>query len=193
MLKSLYLLIILGAFSCDKANKKKESNISKKEIVTVEQKETLVQRNLNDKENLVKQFLDLFHSDFVSVKSLEHIFGSSLVEEEYLFFNSCEREKSSEECSNTFRQCLKDLSFCKSFIFKEIKKNKEVQKLSIPKNRTSILNTLKKVNDNEYQTKVGDITIKFLFTLDERGTKILMRDFYINDKSIFWGMFKEAN
>jgi hypothetical protein len=192
MLKSLYLLIILGAFSCDKANKKKERNISKKEIVA-QQKENPTQRNLNDKEKLIYRFLNLFDADFASISAIEDIFGSVGVEEDYIFFKKCEAKNSVKYCDEAYDNYFKDASKNESLIFKEIKKNKELKKLSIPKNRTSILNSLKKVNDNEYQTKFGDITIKFLFTLDERGTKILMRDFYINDKSIFLGMFKEAN
>ena len=193
MLKSLYLLIILGALSCDKANKKKESNISNEEIVTVERKETPIQRNLNDKEKLIKQFLDLFHADFVSMASIENFFGRVGVEEDYFFFKECEVKNTYDYCHRFIIECTNNLQKCESFVFKELIKNQLVQELFIPKNKTHILKSLNKESNNKYHARIGNNTIKFLFRMNEAGTRFVFSDIYINDKSIFLGMFKEAN
>lgn len=85
---------------------------------------------------------------------------------------------------------FKDISKSESYVFRELKKNKLAQDILVPENKKIIIDSLQKVSNNEYQAKVGNNTIKFLFTLDERGTNILIRDFYINNQSIFWGMFR---
>lgn len=190
MLKSFCLSVILGFLSCDKANGDKENNVLKKELIT-NQKQTISQGSLNNEEKLIKQFLELFDANAVSVQDFEELFGRSSAEgEEYFFFKECESENTFDYCFKAYDDYFSDPAKCESLNFKEIKKNSLVQELLMPENKTLILKSLDKMSDNKYQAKVGDNTIKFILRMNEASTKLVFSDVYINEKSIFWGIFK---
>ena len=184
-MKNIIIIIFLLTLSCNQS-KKKVQNL--KEIIVL--KDTTTSKLFDEKQKLISDFLDLFITGFGSVTSIENLFGEVGVEEEHFFFKECQVEHTFDYCFKAYDDYFKDSSKSESFIFKEIKKNKLVQELSIPENKILLLNSLNKINDYEYQGKLKSKHIKFLFRENERGTKILIRDFYIDNQSIFNGLFK---
>ena len=188
MIKNIFYIYIslLFLFSC---NHSKKDNESKQVFIEQKDKATVKEPiKLDEKEKLVKEFLDMFSSDFVSIKSFENLFGSYLVEEEGLFFEKCEAKNTIEYCNKAFDNCLLDTSKCQSLIFLKIKKSKTIQQTSLNLEKEFILKNLEKIDNYKYQSKYKNNNYLFTFTGNEEG-KWIIKDFLVNHKSIFEGLF----
>ena len=184
MFKIIYLLIFISFFSCNKNGNRKKSDIT--ETNNVHKNVALVQDSqFNKKEKIVKAFFDLFDEEFVSIKAFENVFGSHLVEEEYFFYQNCEKENNVKYCNEVFDNCIENPSKCKSNLFHEVKKSEVLKKVSFVQNRVSIFKNLKKIDEYNYQSNFKDINCKFNFSYDEREKKLIINRFSVNGTSIF--------
>lgn len=185
MLKIIYISILLSLFSCNETNSKKEvlDNKQSKPKVVLKEKDLL-----DNKEKIIKSFLDLFDNDFVSITNFETFFGSYLVEEEELFFKECEKNNDIEYCNETFDNCIKDKSKCQSKVFLKIREQESIKDILPEQNRIIILQNIKKVDDYNYISTFENNTYKFNFTSSEEG-KVIINRFSINGNSIFEDLF----
>ena len=187
MLKIIYISILTTLFSCGNANEKKEGST----INTVDIEKTIVvekSKELDDKEQPIKAFFNLFDNNFVSMKDFEDIFGSYLVEEEELFFQDCENNNNIDYCNKAFDDCLKDISKCQSKVFSKIKELTIIKNVLPKQSRQLILQNIKKIDDFNYESVLKDSVYKFNFTNSETG-KIIINRFSVNNTSIFKDLF----
>ena len=186
MLKIIYISIFISLFSCGEKNKKKERV---DDIKASNQKVVLKEKVLlDDKQEIIKSFFDLFDNDFVSITNFETFFGSYLVEEEELFFQECEKNNDIEHCNETFDNCLKDKSKCESKVFLKIKEQESVKDILLKQNRIIILQNIKKIDDYNYTSTFENNTYTFNFTSSEERKMVINR-LSINGNSIFKDLF----
>lgn len=210
MKKIGFFLVIIIYFNCNSSVKKlnklnnriilsktyinhntnKQINKDKLDFSLTLAKETRFDQEKEVK-NLVSKLLGLFDKKFVSMWDVENIFGNTLVEEEYLFFKECDLNNSAKICNQLFRDCVAKPKNCKSYIFEEIMKSKLINVFCSLEDTENVINSLQKIKDREYHSKLKGTKLKFLFTHGEDGNELIMRDFLINNTSIFRGVFNE--
>lgn len=207
MKKIGFFLVIIIYFNCNSSvktlnnriilsktyinhNTNKQINKDKLDFSLTLAKETRFDQEKEVK-NLVSKLLGLFDKKFVSMWDVENIFGNTLVEEEYLFFKECDLNNSANRCNQLFRECVAKPKNCKSYIFEEIMKSKLINVFCSLEDTENVINSLQKIKDREYHSKLNGTKIKFLFTHGEDGNELIMRDFLINNTSIFRGIFNE--